>query len=153
MISQDLPSDFALEEHGDSMIGAGIHEGDLVIAKRVESWESVPPHRMVVALVDGESTLKFLVRETDPLDGDRWVLRAANPTYPDRPMNPRTDRVQGIVTAVQTAHPPMWPSALSLPSSDPADLLAGLTPEQQAVVLQMIEQLRHANPPPKPPRR
>ena len=153
VISQDLPGDFALEVHGDSMVGAGIHEGDLVIAKRVESWESVPPHRMVVALVDGESTLKFLVRETDPLDGDRWVLRAANPTYPDRPMNPRTDRVQGIVTAVQTAHPPMWPSALSLPASDPADLLAGLTPEQQAVVLQMIEQLRHVNPPPKPPRR
>ena len=108
-VTNTIPGDFALEVHGDSMVGAGIQEGDLVIVQRVESWESVPANSMVVALVDGETTLKYLVRESDPIGGDQWYLRAANPAYPDRPINPDQDRVQGRVTSIHTVRPPTLP--------------------------------------------
>ncbi len=81
--------DFALEVHGDSMTGAGIYEGDLVIAQRVEAWEDIPPNSMVVALVDEETTLKYLIGEADLWSGGRWWLRAANPAYSDVPIDPQ----------------------------------------------------------------
>ena len=145
-VSEDTPGDFALEVHGDSMMGAGIHEGDLVIAQQVEAWEGVPPNSMVVALVDGETTLKYLIREPDPLDGDQWWLRAANPAYSDRRIDPTQDRVQGIVTSIQTVRPPVAPSSV-VAAEDRASygLLNGLTPEQRQLAQQMIEQMRRAN--------
>jgi len=59
---------------GDSMIGAGIFDGDyLVVERRAEA----PPGSIVVAIVDGEFTIKYLQR-----DGEGWLLQPANPNYP-----------------------------------------------------------------------
>ncbi|MEI6278339.1 MAG: transcriptional repressor LexA [Verrucomicrobiae bacterium] len=65
---------FALEVRGDSMIGAGILDHDIVILELAE-----PRHRdIVAALIDGETTLKrYLVQRGKPL------LRAENSNYPD----------------------------------------------------------------------
>jgi repressor LexA len=65
---------FALEVRGDSMIGAGILDRDLVIMELAE-----PRHRdIVAALIDGEVTLKrYLIEQGLPF------LRAENPLYPD----------------------------------------------------------------------
>ena len=59
---------------GDSMIGAGIHPGDVAVVER-----DVParPGDQVVAVIDGEFTLKILAVE----DGEA-VLRPANSAYP-----------------------------------------------------------------------
>ncbi|MBF0434499.1 MAG: LexA family transcriptional regulator [Magnetococcales bacterium] len=59
---------------GNSMQGAGIHEGDWVV---VERCSTAADGTLVVAEVDGEFTLKTLVHE-----GDSWTLHPANPGYP-----------------------------------------------------------------------
>lgn len=64
---------FALRVRGDSMVGAGIVEGDVVVVRR---QPDAPDGRIVVAMVDGEATLKRLRRE-----GRRVILEAANPAY------------------------------------------------------------------------
>ncbi len=64
---------FLLTVRGDSMIGAGIFDGDLVIVRCQPSAESGD---VVVALLEEEATVKRL----DEADG-RGVLRAENPAY------------------------------------------------------------------------
>ncbi|MFZ4683594.1 MAG: transcriptional repressor LexA [Terrimicrobiaceae bacterium] len=66
---------FALRVRGDSMVGAGIHDGDLVI---LQGGESPAPGDIVAALIDGETTLKrYVIRRGKP------VLQAENPKYPE----------------------------------------------------------------------
>ena len=66
---------FFVRAHGDSMINAGIHNEDLLIVDR-----SLPAdgNKIVIAALDGELTVKRLVRK----NGKVW-LAAANPDYPD----------------------------------------------------------------------
>ncbi len=59
---------------GDSMIDAGIHEGDVAV---VECDTRPGKGDIVVAIVDGEYTLKTLERE-----GGQYVLKPANNRYP-----------------------------------------------------------------------
>lgn len=66
---------FFVRAHGDSMIEAGIHNGDLLIVDRSMPAEN---NRIVIAALDGELTVKRLVRK----QGKVW-LAAANPDYPD----------------------------------------------------------------------
>lgn len=76
---------YALEVKGDSMIDAGIHEGDIVVIRRQETAENGD---IVVALVDGhEATLKRFRRK-----GNAIALEAANPAYGTRLY--RADQVQ-----------------------------------------------------------
>ncbi len=66
---------FALQVKGDSMVGRGIIEGDWVIADADDS-----PHEndIVVALIDGENTLKTLAKKKNS-----FYLRVENPDYND----------------------------------------------------------------------
>lgn len=65
---------FLLRVRGDSMIGDGIQDGDLVVVDpRAEGAEG----EIVVALVDGEATVKRLRRRRKALE-----LAASNPLYP-----------------------------------------------------------------------
>ena len=84
-------SSFLLKVSGDSMTGAGIMEGDMVI---VEKGRSPKTGDIVIAEVDGEWTMKYFIRK-----GKTIVLEAANPKYP--PIKPRSElRLGGVVTAV-----------------------------------------------------
>jgi repressor LexA len=84
---------FALEVKGDSMIEAGILEGDIVILKRQDNAESGD---IVVALVDEEeATLKRLRRR-----GASIALEAANPKYETRIFGPDRVKVQGRLVAL-----------------------------------------------------
>lgn len=66
---------FALRVRGDSMVGVGILDGDLVLLEH----GGEPRHGQVVAaLIDGQSTLKTFV-----VKGRKAFLRAENPRYPD----------------------------------------------------------------------
>jgi repressor LexA len=60
---------------GDSMIGAGIHDGDYLV---VERRASPPLGSIVVAIVDGEFTIKYLQK-----DKDGYYLQPANANFPD----------------------------------------------------------------------
>ncbi|MBQ3802604.1 MAG: repressor LexA, partial [Oscillospiraceae bacterium] len=66
---------FILRAHGDSMINAGIADGDLVL---VRLQDTADYNQIVVALIDDEATLKRFRPE-----GDRVVLHAENPNYDD----------------------------------------------------------------------
>jgi repressor LexA len=84
---------FALEVKGDSMINAGILEGDVVILKRTDTAEN---GAIVVALVDGEeATLKRIRRR-----GQAVALEAANPAYETRIFGPDRVEVQGRLVAL-----------------------------------------------------
>jgi repressor LexA len=79
---------FALEVRGDSMIEAGIFEGDTVLIRKTETADTGD---IVVALVDEEeATLKRLRRK-----GASVALEAANPAYETRIFGPDRVRIQG----------------------------------------------------------
>mgnify|MGYP001161016341 CR=1 FL=1 len=79
---------YALEIEGDSMIEAGILEGDVVLIKRTDTAEN---GEIVVALVDGhEATLKRLRRR-----GASIALEPANKSHETRIFGPDQVRVQG----------------------------------------------------------
>ncbi len=79
---------FALEVQGDSMIEAGIHDGDTVLVRR---GDTATAGDIVVALIDEEeATLKTFRRK-----GEAIVLEAANPAYEPRELHPAQVRVQG----------------------------------------------------------
>jgi repressor LexA len=59
---------------GDSMNGAGIHPGDIVV---VDKGAAAKPGDIVIAIVDNEFTLKYLDKEKG-----RFILRPANLAYP-----------------------------------------------------------------------
>lgn len=81
---------FALKVRGESMIGANICDGDMVIL------EAKPPRPrdIVAALIDGETTLKrFLIKDGQP------YLKAENPAFPD--LIPAQELViQGVMQAL-----------------------------------------------------
>ncbi|WP_135466028.1 transcriptional repressor LexA [Crenalkalicoccus roseus] len=79
---------YALEVAGDSMVEAGILDGDTVIIRRADTAEN---GAIVVALVDeAEVTLKRLRRR-----GNSIALEAANPRYETRIFGPDRVKVQG----------------------------------------------------------
>ena len=79
---------FALEVKGDSMIEAGILEGDVVIIQRCDSADNGD---IVVALIDQEeATLKRLRKR-----GNTVALEAANPAYETRIFGPDRVNIQG----------------------------------------------------------
>jgi repressor LexA len=79
---------YALEIAGDSMVEAGILDGDTVILQRCDSADN---GAIVVALIDEqEATLKRLRRK-----GNSVALEAANPAYETRIFGPDRVRIQG----------------------------------------------------------
>ena len=79
---------YALEVTGDSMINAGILDGDTVI---IQEADSANTGEIIVALVDNEeATLKRLRRR-----GDSIALEAANPAYETRLYGSDRVKVQG----------------------------------------------------------
>ena len=79
---------FALEVRGDSMIDAGINEGDIIIVRRCDTANNGD---IVVALVEKEeATLKRLRKK-----GASIALEAANPNYETRIFGPDQVDIQG----------------------------------------------------------
>ncbi|WP_010141310.1 transcriptional repressor LexA, partial [Oceanicola sp. S124] len=87
---------YALEVSGDSMIEAGINDGDVVIIRETATADDGD---IVVALVEEqEATLKKIFRKAGSVD-----LVAANPAYPTRTLAADKVRVQGrLVGLIRT---------------------------------------------------
>lgn len=87
---QHKESTFFMRVAGDSMMGLGIFDGDLLVVDR-----AMPAAHgcVVIAVVDGEFTVKQLIDTA----GGR-VLRAAHPSYPDMLIRPEQDlSIWGVV--------------------------------------------------------
>jgi SOS regulatory protein LexA len=82
---------YLLRVKGDSMIDAGIQQGDLVIVERTNTPKV---GRIVIAEVDGEWTMKYLRKGKDG-----FYLEAANRAY--KPIQPKEDlKVVAVVKGV-----------------------------------------------------
>jgi repressor LexA len=86
---------FALRVRGDSMIGAHILDGDLVI---LEQSKEAHNGDIVAALIDGETTLKRYV-----VDHGRPYLKAENPRYPNL-IPARELKIQGVMVSLVRKH-------------------------------------------------
>jgi repressor LexA len=84
---------FALRVRGESMTGAGIFPGDLVLVRRQDAART---GEIVVALVEDEATVKRL-----RLSGRRIELHPENPAFPVIVPNPGECRILGKVIEVR----------------------------------------------------
>lgn len=84
---------FCLVVQGDSMIGEGILDGDYAVIRK---QDNAPNGTVVVASVDGQATLKKLVKKKSFVE-----LHAANPKYAPLVIAPNAQfRVEGVLTGV-----------------------------------------------------
>lgn len=84
---------FFVRVEGNSMIGAGIHTGDtLIVDKAIEAISG----KIVIAVVDGEFTVKRLVKK-----GSQVILRAEAEGIPDLVIRSEQQvEIWGVVTYV-----------------------------------------------------
>jgi len=81
---------FAVRVRGLSMTGAGILDGDVAILEKKEAAMG----DIVAALIDGETTLKRLLKERG-----RVILKAENPDFPDLEPKDKLE-VQGVMVGL-----------------------------------------------------
>lgn len=81
---------FFLKAVGESMVGAGIFDGDLLIVDRSITAQAGD---IVIAAVHGELTVKRLSRV-----GNQWQLAAENPAFPALPIVDENCEIWGVVT-------------------------------------------------------
>jgi repressor LexA len=90
-LTPNKEASYILRVKGDSMIDAGIREGDMVIVERRAQYK---PGEIVVASVDGEYTMKYLRKK-----GVSYYLEPANKNYPL--IHPTESfKVEAVVVAV-----------------------------------------------------
>jgi DNA polymerase V len=90
LITQPASTFFGRAE-GVSMINAGIFPNDILVINRALE---PTPGKIVICAVNGELTVKRLERA-----GERWILKAENPDYPDIPLHDELEMViWGVVT-------------------------------------------------------
>ena len=88
---------FFVRARGNSMVGAGIFDGDLLIVDK--SLAPLSGHS-VLAVVDGELTVKRLIRR-----GGTLLLKAENPQFQEITFREGQElQVWGVVTASVTRH-------------------------------------------------
>jgi repressor LexA len=84
---------FALQANGESMVGAGILNGDWLVV-RVQN--DAPKESIVVARVEGDVTVKRLLR-----DGKGWFLQPENPAFQPIHITENPFEIVGQVVALQ----------------------------------------------------
>ncbi len=84
---------FGLKVQGDSMIEAGINEGDTVIIKKTETAEN---GKIVVALIDDHEAMLKRIRKK----GKTVALESANRNYETKIFGPDRVKVQGILVSL-----------------------------------------------------
>ena len=93
LIVRNPAATFFLRAAGDSMLGVGIHDGDLLVVDR--SLEAAH-NRVVIAALEGELLVKKLCRKAG-----RVVLQSANPDYPEFDITEREyAHIWGVVSHV-----------------------------------------------------
>jgi DNA polymerase V len=90
---KNTPATFFVRTSGDSMLGAGIHDGDLLVVDRSLKAKH---HDIVIAAVNGDLTVKRLMQ-----DNGRTVLKAENPEFSNIELSgDMTVSLWGVVTNV-----------------------------------------------------
>lgn len=91
LLDINAPQTFLARALGESMTGAGIFDGDLLVVNRGKQAQK---GHVVVASLNGECFVKRLAKE-----GNTWILRAENPAYPPRYVLEADElQIWGVVT-------------------------------------------------------
>lgn len=90
-LTPNKESSYILKVKGDSMKDAGIQPGDMVIVERKSNYKT---GQIVIAMIDGEYTMKYLRKR-----GEQYYLEPANVRY--KPLFPKESfKIEAVVTAV-----------------------------------------------------
>jgi repressor LexA len=90
------PGDYALRVRGDSMIGALIDSGDIVLMRPIQDQKALKNGTIVAARVNSDGmTLKYYHRR-----GSQVTLKPANPNYPLIEAPAGEVEVQGVLVGV-----------------------------------------------------
>jgi len=92
---------FAVRVQGDSMIEAGIEDGDLAIVRQTPSAED---QEIVVAMLSGEVTIKRLLVKRQ----NEFWLKPENPRYKSRRITDPSFRILGKVIGLHRYYEPAW---------------------------------------------
>jgi repressor LexA len=84
---------FGLKVQGDSMIEAGINEGDTVIIRRADTADN---GKIVVALIDEQEAMLKRIRRK----GNTVALESANRNYETKIFGPDRVKVQGVLVSL-----------------------------------------------------
>jgi repressor LexA len=88
-ITKSSDNVFAIQVHGDSMINAGIDDGDMLLVKKTGEFKSGD---IVVARSDDGTTVKRFIA-----DGGKRYLKPENPNYENIPIIPEEINFEGKV--------------------------------------------------------
>lgn len=98
MLCPNPEASYLVRVHGDSMIGVGIYDGDILIVDKAK--RSPSEHDVAVCELNGEYTIKHVANRQGTL-----LLIPANPTYPQIEISPEdTFCIWG--TVIFTIHKP-----------------------------------------------
>ncbi|MGF1516936.1 MAG: LexA family protein [Nodosilinea sp.] len=106
-----LAGDYALQVSGNSMIGAQIFDGDIVVIRPTSDLWAIRPGQTAVVWIDGEgTTLKHVFCQ----EGDLQVtLKPANPTHETRILDRDRIAVQGVMVGLHRYDDGLWLAAKS----------------------------------------
>ena len=76
LMDVDAPHTYLVQASGDSMIGVGIFDDDLMVVNR--KLDAAPGH-IIIAALNGDPCVKRLAKR-----GEQFVLESENPRYPPR---------------------------------------------------------------------
>lgn len=76
LLDIDAPHTYLVRAHGDSMVGAGIFDGDILIVSRAVDAKH---GEIVIAAINGDTFVKRFTRQSGQV-----VLCSENPKYPPR---------------------------------------------------------------------
>jgi repressor LexA len=89
--SNQIAQHFALKVHGDSMIGAAIADGDVVILRQEPEPKTIKNGQIVAARYETQTTLKHLFWSERKI-----ILQPANPNYPAIEKNIKDVAIEGV---------------------------------------------------------
>ncbi len=97
IVDKSIKADFALKVKGDSMINAGIYEGDIVFIRQQPDIENGGEIGGAVQIeeFEAEATLKRIYKDSNSI-----TLIAENPKYPPRVFTNGNIRILGKLVAV-----------------------------------------------------
>lgn len=96
-----IEANFAIQINDEDLLWVGLHKGDLALCTETTTVE----HGQIV-ITTAEEDRKSVFARYYLLHQGRPILRAANPAYPDRPVQPG-DQVVGVVVCFMKHPPPL----------------------------------------------
>ena len=101
-----IEGDYALTVSGDSMVKAGIFDGDIVVMRPTKDIWAIRPGQIAVIWLEGEGTTLKRVYYSE--GDDQVTLKPANPAHPPRTLERPRVGVQGVMVGQHRYDDGLW---------------------------------------------